>query len=441
MAPRVRYVDSGGASIAWSAVGEGPRELAFVPGFVSHQEILWEEPLVARFFERLSSFARLILWDKREQGLSDRTGRPPTLEQSMDDLRAVLEAAGSERPALVGVSEGGPMTMLFAATYPERVDRLAVIGSYARILAAPGYDAGADPEQLERFCAGMLSHWGEAVGLRAFAPSLADDPRVRAWWARLLRSGASPRTAADLLLLYRQLDVRHVLPAVRVPTLVLHRAGDRLTPVEQGRYVAAHIPAARYVELAGDDHLPFAGDADALLDELQDFLTGTRPPRQADRVLATVLFEDIVGSTRLAAELGDGRWRGLLAEHDRLAADAVQRFGGRVVKTLGDGVLATFDGPARAIRGALAIRDGAGALGLDVRAGLHTGELEQLDGDVGGIAVHIGARVAAAAGPGEVLVSRTVADLVAGSGLAFADRGEHELKGVPDTWRLFAAAT
>jgi class 3 adenylate cyclase len=438
MAPRVRYVKSSGVSIAWSQVGEGPRDLAFVPGFVSHQEVLWEEPRVARFFERLASFSRVILWDKREQGLSDRTGQPPTLEDSMDDLRAVLDAAASPRPTLFGISEGGPMELLFAATYPDRVDRLVVYGSYARLLAAPDFAAGMPGEAYQRFCDRLIAEWGGPVLLRAFAPTLGDDARASAWWGRLLRSGASPRSAGDLLDLYRQIDVRDVLPAIRVPTLVLHRRDDRLILARQGRYLAEHIADARYVELEGRDHLAFAGDTDALLDEIEAFATGSRPRRRPNRILATVLFEDIVDSTRRAADLGDRRWRGLLDAHGAVVEEAVRRYDGRVVKTLGDGTLAIFDGPARAIRSAVAIRERVRELGLDVRAGLHTGELEQMNGDVGGIAVHIGARVAAASDPGEVLVSRTVTDLVAGSGLAFADRGDHELKGVPGSWRLYA---
>jgi class 3 adenylate cyclase len=330
------------------------------------------------------------------------------------------------------------MELLFAATYPDRVERLVVYGSYARLVSTPGFDAGMPEQAYQRFCDRLIAEWGGPVLLREFAPTLAEDPRARAWWGRLLRSGASPRSAGALLDLYRQIDVRDILPAIGVPTLVLQRRGDRMVRPRQGRYLAEHIPGARYVELEGSDHVAFAGDTDAILDEIEAFATGTRPRRTPDRILATVLFEDIVESTRRAADVGDSSWRGLLDAHGAVVEEAVHRYGGRVVKTLGDGTLAIFDGPARAIRSAVAIRAGVRELGLDVRAGLHTGELEQMNGDVGGIAVHIGARVAAASDPGEVLVSRTVTDLVAGSGLVFSDRGDHELKGVPGSWRLYA---
>jgi class 3 adenylate cyclase len=439
MAPAVHYVDSSGVSIAWSQVGEGPIDIAFVAGFISHQEVLWDEPRVAAFFDRLASFSRLILWDKREQGLSDRTGRPPTLEESMNDLRAVLDAAGSERPMLMGISEGGPMELLFAATHPDRVDRLVVYGSWARLLRAPDYPQGLPSEVLEHLRGRLRAEWGGPAVLDTFAPSVVDDPTLRAWWGRLLRTGASPRTVDQLLALYRDIDVRHVLGSITRSTLVLHRRGDQMIRPDQGRYLAEHIPGARYVELDGDDHVAFAGDTTAILDEVQLFATGHRPQHAPERVLATVLFEDIVESTQRAVALGDARWRTLLAAHDRVVAGVVERGHGRVVKQLGDGTLATFDGPARAVRAALAIRQETRGLGLDVRVGVHTGELERIGDDVGGIAVHIGARVAAAAAPGEVLVSRTVTDLVAGSGLRFAPRGEHDLKGVPGRWELAAA--
>lgn len=439
MRPTVRYADSSGLSIAWSQVGHGPFDIAFVPGFVSHQELLWDEPRVAGFFQRLASFSRVILWDKREQGLSDRIGRPPTLEDSMNDLHAVLDAAGSDRPMVLGISEGGPMALLFAATYPDRVDRLAVYGSWSRLMRAPDYPDGLPPRVLDHLGRRLVDEWGGPAALDEFAPSVVDEPGFRDWWGRLLRSGASPRAAAQLLALYRDIDVRGILGSITRPALVLHRSGDRMIRPTHGRYLGQHIPGAGYVELAGDDHLAFVGDAGAVLDEIQLFATGERPERVPDRVLATVLFEDIVASTERAAALGDARWRQLLAAHDRAVGGAVERTGGRVVKHLGDGTLAVFDGPARAVRAAVAMRDEARALGLEVRVGVHTGELERIGDDVAGIAVHIGARVAAAAAPGEVLVSRTVTDLVAGSGLSFAPRGEHELKGVPGRWALAAA--
>jgi pimeloyl-ACP methyl ester carboxylesterase len=434
----IHYADSGSLSIAWTTVGDGPRDLVVIPGFVSHLEVLWEHDLGARFLERLCSFARVIVYDKRDQGLSDRTGRPPTLEQSMDDLHAVLDAAGSRRASLVGVSEGGPMALLFAATYPERTSRLVVAGSWAWIMRGPDHPSGVPREILEAFFGVIRSEWASERVLRPFAPSADRD--ALDWGRRLLRSGSSPAGAASLLELYLDIDVREVLPTIQVPTLVVHRSGDRISPVAQGRYIAEHIPGARFVELPGDNHIPFFGPQDDLLDEIEEHVTGSRSQREPDRVLATVLFTDICSSTALAAQMGDARWRGVLSEHDRLVRREVERRRGRLIKSTGDGALATFDGPARAIEGAAAIRDAVAELGLDVRAGLHTGECELIGDDVGGIAVHIGARVAATAGPGEIRVSRTVVDLVAGSGLRFDDRGEHELKGVPGAWRLLAVA-
>jgi pimeloyl-ACP methyl ester carboxylesterase len=440
MPSEISYADSDGVSIAWRSVGDGPRDLVIVPGFVSHLEAYWDHPLGRRFLDRLTSFARVILWDKREQGLSDRLGRPPTLEESMDDLRAVLDAAGAERPTLVGASEGGPMSLLYAASHPERVAGLVLIGAYARLAEAPGFAPGYAVEDLERFFAVMREHWASDLVFERFAPSASADPGVREWGRRMLRSGSSPAAAQGLLQLYLRTDVRDVLPSVHVPTLILQRVGDQIAPVAHGRYFAEHMPAARYVELPGEDHLPVLGDQDEILDEIEEHVTGTRPVREPDRVLATVLFTDICSSTERAAAMGDARWRNVLTEHDRLVRVEVERRRGRIVKSTGDGALATFDGPARAIAGAAAIRAAVAELGLEVRAGLHTGECELMGDDVGGIAVHIGARVAATAEPGEIRVSRTVADLVAGSGLEFEDRGEHELKGVPGSWRLLAVA-
>jgi pimeloyl-ACP methyl ester carboxylesterase len=434
----IRYADSDGVAIAWTTVGDGPRDLVVIPGFVSHLEVLWESAGGRHFLDRLTAFARVILYDKRDQGLSDRTGRPPTLEQSMDDLHAVLDAARSPQVSLVGVSEGAPMAILFAGTYPERAARLVLIGGYARVTAAPGFDAGYPAETVLDIFADMRRNWGQDEMLFPFAPHATEEERD--FGRRLMRSGSSPSGAQQLMQLYLDLDVRHLLPSIRVPTLVLHRTGDMISRVQHGRYIAEHVPDARYVELPGDNHMPLIGEKDDLLDEIEEFVTGTRPIREPDRVLATVLFTDICSSTERAAEMGDARWRNVLAEHDRLVRREVERRRGRLVKSMGDGALATFDGPARAIEGAAAIRDAIAELGLQIRAGLHTGECELIGDDVGGIAVHIGARVAATAGPGEIRVSRTVADLVAGSGLEFEDRGEHELKGVPGCWRLLAVA-
>ena len=440
MNPETRYAKSGDVNIAYQVVGAGPRDLVLVPGWVSNIEVFWEEPGLSRFLRRLASFSRLILFDKRGTGLSDRVTDLPTLETRMDDVRAVMDAVGSERAALLGYSEGGPMCALFAATYPARTSALIMIGSYGRRTWAPEYPWGPTPEQLEDFFRMCEREWGGPVGLEARGPSVARDERFRQWWARLLRMGASPGANLALLRMNAEVDVRHVLPAVRVPTLILHSVGDRALDVRASRYMAERIPGAKYVELPGDDHLPWLSDADAILDEVEEFLTGVRHGPEPDRVLATVMFTDIVGATERAVALGDRRWRDLLDAHHGLVRRELTRLRGHEVDTTGDGFLATFDGPARAIRCACAISDGARQLGLEIRAGLHTGECELIGNKVGGIAVHIGARVAASAAPGEVLVSSTVKDLVAGSGLRFSDRGVHTLKGVPGEWRLFAAA-
>jgi class 3 adenylate cyclase len=436
--PEIGYARNGDVSIAHMVLGEGPPDLAFVTGFVSHLEVLWESPLVRSFFERLASFSRLIVWDKREQGLSDRLGQPPTLEQGMEDLAAVLDAVGSERSALFGISEGGPMCAMFAASFPERVSHLILYGSYAKLIRSDDHPAGNPPELVESWLERMSSEWGGPAGLSGFAPSAVGDEEIVAWWTRLLRSGTSPRAANALMRMYHDIDVRPILEAITAPTLVLHRAGDRMFPAGQGRAFASLIPGARYVELEGDDHLPAIGDKDALLDEVEEFITGTRRQREPERVLATVLFTDIVGSTERAAAAGDRDWRRLLERHDELVRRELTRFRGREIKQTGDGFLASFDGPARAVECAASIVEQVQALGLQIRAGVHTGECELRDGDIAGMAVHIGARVGASAAAGEVLVSSTVKDLVVGSGLSFEERGIQELKGVPGEWRLYA---
>jgi pimeloyl-ACP methyl ester carboxylesterase len=436
--PAIRYARSGDVNIAYSVFGEGPLDLVYVMGWVSHLEAFWDEPSCARFFRRLGSFSRVILFDKRGTGLSDRVPprELPTLEQRMDDVRAVLDAVGSERTAIFGVSEGGPMSALFAATYPERTSALVMYGSYAKRIPSPDYPWAPTPEERARWLEQLEREWGGAVDLEALAPSKVGDEAFESWWASYLRKGASPGAVVALGRMNTEVDIRQVLPTIRVPTLVLHRTGDRDAAVEGGRYIAEHVPRAKYVELAGDDHLPWVGDQDAVVDEIEEFLTGNRHEPTADRVLATVLFTDIVGSTERAVELGDRRWRELLEAHHAEVRRRLERFRGREVDTAGDGFLATFDGPARAIAAACAIRDAVNALGLEIRAGLHTGECELVGEKIGGIAVHTGARVAAAAAPGEILVSSTVKDLVAGSGIGFEDRGLHELKGV-GTWRLY----
>ena len=435
MQPETKYAKSGDVHIAYQVVGDGPLDLVFVPGWVSHLEHSWEEPSNARFLHRLASFSRLIMLDKRGTGLSDRVSinELPTLEQRMDDVRAVMDAVGSQRAALMGVSEGGAMTALFAATYPERTTALVLYAANAR---HPAHDLTA--EQLQPILDAFERSWGQGMAWPMWAPSRADDPQLKEWGARFERLGGSPGAAVALFRMAAAIDIRKVLPAIRVPTLILHRTGDQALPVMDSRYMAEQIPGAKYVELPGMDHVWFVGDADAILNEVQEFLTGVRPAPEPDRVLATVLFTDIVGSTQRAAELGDRRWRDLLDSYYALSRRELGRFRGREIKTMGDGFLATFDGPARGIRCACAISDSVGQLGLAIRAGLHTGECEMMGDDVGGIAVHIGARVATEATAGEVLVSSTVKDLVAGSGLQFEDRGSHALKGVPEEWRLFA---
>ena len=438
MEAETRYANSNGVNIAYQVHGSGPLDLVLVPGFVSQVELLAEDPSVARFLRRLTSFSRLLVFDKRGQGLSDRPGRPPTLEESMDDLRAVVEAAGFERPAVFGISEGGPMSTLYAATHPDKVSALVLFGTFARMIEAPDFPHGIPAETLDRWGEVVRRDWGGPVALNIWAPSRQGDGEFERWWARLLRQGTSPAGAIALMDLYREIDVRSVLPAVDVPALVIHREGDRMIPVAQARYIAEAIPDARRLELPGEDHLPFAGDLDAILDAVEEFLVGSRDAGESERALATILFTDIVGSTEKAAELGDRGWRQLLERHDAAVRRQLSLHRGREVKTMGDGFLATFDGPARAIRCASAVRDEVAGLGIEVRAGIHTGEVELIGDDVGGMAVNIGARIGALADAGEVLVSSTVRELVVGSGLEFEERGVETLKGAPGEWRLFA---
>jgi len=434
--PETRYTKSGDVHIAYQVSGEGPLDLVFVPGFVSHLEALWEEPRAAQFLQRLGSFSRLICFDKRGTGLSDRVAGIPTLEQRMDDVRAVMDAVGSRRAALFGVSEGGPMSVLFAATYPQRTSALVLYGSYARRAWAPDHPFGRRSEEMAQVFDRMEREWGRPNTLAdMYAPT--GDEAYRRWWGHYLRLAASPGAAIAILRMNMDIDVRHVLPAIRVPALVMHRTGDRVSGIDQGRYLAAHIPGAEMVELPGDDHVPILGDSDAIIDRMKAFLTGIRDAAEYDRVLATILFMDIVGSTERAAQLGDRRWHELLEQYYRMVRRELARFRGRELDTAGDGVFAAFDGPARGIRCASAVREAVRPLTLDVRAGLHTGECEVVGQKLAGIAVHIGARVAANAAPGEVLVSNTVKDLVAGSGIGFENRGTHVLKGVPGEWPLY----
>lgn len=435
MQPVTQYARSGDVHVAYQAFGDGPINLVLVPGFVSNVENYWDQPDLARFLTRLASYARVVTFDKRGTGGSDRVSELPGLDVRMDDLRAVMDAAGIEQAALLGISEGAPLSILFAATYPHRCRALVLYGSFSRF----SYWFATD-EALAAFFGYVEKAWGTGGSIQKFAPSRANDAAFQRWWGRNERLGASPAAVTALMRMNSQIEIDGVLPAVRVPTLVIHRTGDQVVNIAGGRDVAAKIPGARLAEFPGSDHLFYVGEnADDISDAIEEFLTGARGSAVADRVLATVLFTDIVGSTEKAASLGDRRWRALLDDHHAMVRGILTRFRGHEVKTTGDGFLATFDGPARGVRCARAIADEVRSLGIDIRAGLHTGECEIIGDDVGGIAVHIGARVAALAGAGEVLVSSTVKDLVAGSGLRFGSRGVTPLKGVPGEWQIFAA--
>ena len=438
-APRIKYAKCGDISIAYHVVGEGPIDLIIVPGGISNIEVFWELPEYVNWIMRLASFCRVILFDKRGFGMSDRDV-DWTLEERMEDIHAVLDAVDADRAAVYGFSEGGPLAMLFAATYPERVQALILDGTFARTTAAPDYPEGAEQERVGRGLRQLYENaWGEGKTISFFAPSRKDIPAAREFVAKLERATSSPATARKAWRWVSELDVRPVARALRVPTLVLHRTGDHTVLVAMGQWLARNIPGARLFEQQGIDHSPWRSDAvGETVEEVRHFLTGFRGVADIDRILATVLFTDIVGSTEKAGAIGDRHWRDLLANHHAVIRSNLTRFRGNEIKTTGDGVLATFDGPARGVRCACAIADESRPLGIEVRAGLHTGECELMDGDVGGIAVHIGARVAALAEAGEVLVSSTVKDLVAGSGLRFGDRGSQSLKGVPGVWRIFA---
>ena len=437
--PETRYARSGDVHVAYQVFGEGDLDVVLITGFVSHVELTWEHEPAARLLNGLASFARVITFDRRGAGLSDPVSEAPTLEERMDDVRAVMDAAGSARAALVGASEGVPMSILFAATYPQRVQALVCCGGMARSTAADDYPWATPVEALIVSGVELVApYWGQGTMVEVVAPSRADDPATRAFFARMERATASPGMLASMVQMFLDIDVREVVPTVHVPALLLHRRHDRLVNVRNSRWLAEHLPDARLVELPGDDHSLFYETPELAFAEMREFLTGTRATPEPERVLATVMFTDIVDSTSRAAELGDHRWRQALEAHQRAVRQELLRHEGREVKSTGDGFLATFAGPARAIRCARAILDSSQGVGVHVRAGLHTGECETMGDDIGGIAVHIAARVSALAEPGEVLVSRTVKDLVAGSGIEFTDRGEHTLKGVPDTWRLHA---
>ncbi len=436
--PETKYAQSGEINIAYQVVGDAPLDLVLVPGFISHLDIDWEEPRAAHALSRLASFSRLIRFDKRGTGLSDRSVGLPDLETRMDDVRAVMDAVGSERAALYGYSEGGPMCCLFAATYPQRVSALVLYASYAKRRDPDAdYPWAATWAERQAYAADVERNWGEEADRTRMGANV--DEALAAWWLRRARAAASPGAARDLILMNSQIDVRHILPTIAVPTLVLHRTGDGDSNVEEGRYLASRIPDARFVELPGVDHLPWS-DADQIVDEIEDFLTGVRRGPDPNRVLATILFTDLVRSTERAVELGDRQWAALIEAHHATVRRELERFRGRELDVAGDGFFAAFDGPARAVRCATAVRDALRRIGLGVRAGVHTGECEEVGGKLAGLAVVVGARISAAAQEGEVLVSSTVRDLVAGSGLEFEERGERELKGVPGSWRLYAVA-
>jgi pimeloyl-ACP methyl ester carboxylesterase len=436
--PQTRYAKApDGTSIAYQVVGEGPVDLVYATGIWSNVEIMWEHPLWAHFLKRLVKFSRLILFDMRGVGLSDRGPEPPVLELQRDDVAAVMDAAGSEEAIVFGGARAATMAMLFAATHPERTKALILYAPVAKTVSTPDFPHGKSAEEQAMFFARFLVETGTGKNLELQGPSVAADERFVEWWARFERLVASPSAYEELARIFTEVDVREVLPSIHVPTLVIHREGDRIVLERQARYVADQIENATLVELPGEDHLPFVADADAILDEVERFVTGRMPIRQIDTVLATVLFTDIVDSTRRQAELGDVGWKDLVERHHAIVRDLLVTHRGEEQDTAGDGFFVRFDGPARAIRCARSIVESVRSLGIEVRAGLHTGECEIVDGKAGGIAVSIGARVMANAGPSEVLVSQTVKDLVAGSGLAFEDAGEHELKGVPDRWRLY----
>ena len=439
--PETRYVKSDDVHIAYQVLGQGPLDLLFVQGFVSHIEAIWQSPQASDCLRRLASFCRLIIFDKRGVGMSDRGSQIFTLEQRMHDVQAVLDAVESERAALFGVSEGGPMSLLYAATYPHRTSALILYGTYAKRDWAPDYQFGWNSERWDQVLGRMERHWGtpDGISLAMWAPSVAHDKHAADRMASYFRAAASPGAALAIMRMNREIDVRHILPSIRVPALIMHRTAEHVIAVENARYMAEHIPDAKLVEFPGEDHTWWVAGGGAIVEEIEQFLTGQRLAHEPDRVLATVLFTDIVGSTERAAALGDRAWRVLLDAFYSKVRDVLRQFRGREIDTAGDGFLAAFDGPARAVRCAGAIREAVRSLDLKVRCGLHTGECELAGERLAGIAVHIGARVAALAAPQEVLVSQTVRDLVAGSGLTFAERGTHQLKGVPGEWRLFGA--
>jgi class 3 adenylate cyclase len=438
--PRTNFARSGDVDVAYQVTGDGPIDLVYVEGALTHLDIAWELPAYRRYVERLAEFARVVRFDKRGMGMSDRVARATTLEERMDDIRAVLDAVGSHRAVLMGESEGGPLSMLFAAAHPDRTAALVLQGAEVRELIDDDWPWGeSTPDEFEAALAVLPDRWGLGRGIEWIAPSVGENRWAREWLGRLHVNSQTPSGAAAFMRMAFGIDVRDVVPTIAVPTLVLHAAGDRVCHVENGRYLARTIPGATYVELPGSDHVRWF-DPDRALAEVREFLTGSREAANPDRVLATILFTDIVESTRHAAALGDRRWRELVETHHAAVRRELARYRGTEIDTAGDGFLITFDGPARAIRCAAAIIDALRPAGLEIRAGVHTGEVELLDRNVAGLAVHVGARISALAASGQILVSSTVRDLVAGSGILFEDRGSHELKGVPGMWRVFAVS-
>jgi len=434
MQPETRYAKSGEVHVAYQLFGDGPINIVIVPGFVSHVENIWTHPVFARWLNRMGRFARVVIFDKRGTGLSDRVGGLPGVDDRMDDVRAVMDAAGFERAALLGISEGGTLTVLFAGTHPDRCQALILYGSFAKFSSwVP------TKEDLEKFFNYIRSKWGSGKSMANFAPSMENDAAFRQWFGRFERLGASPGDAIKLMQMNSQIDISEILPSIHTPTLVIHRTGDRIVDVEAGRILAERIPGARYVELPGDDHIPQVGEnAELIVDHIEEFLTGSKPMDNIERVLASVLFTDIVGSTARAEEMGDRRWHDLLDAHNNAARQEFSRFRGNEVKSLGDGFLTTFDGPARAIHCAVAVREAMKPLGIEIRIGVHIGEVEFSADDVYGIAVHIASRVAAFAGAGEILTSRTIKDLVAGSGINFKERGRKQFAGLQEPMEIYS---
>lgn len=442
LTPDTRYARLGGDHIAFQVVGEGPRDLVFMSAWFSHVDGRWEEPRFAAMLRRLAGFSRLLVFDKRGSGASDALpSAEPLWEDWADDIRAVMDAAGSDRATVVGVADSGPMAILFAATHPERVSSLVLVNTGARLVrGGDDYPWGLSADDVDRFLRRAKETWGTGGLTDVFSPTAAADERYRQWWAKYQRMGASPGRSTGMARLIFDMDVRDVLPSIRVPTLVLHRRDFRFFPVEFGRHLASHIPGAKLIELEGNDGFIYLGDMNGLVDEIEEFVTGVRREPEIDRVLATVLLTDMVGSTDKAAELGDARWRQLLDAHDEVVRASLAQHRGRLHRTTGDGILATFEGPGRAIRCAFGLRDGLRALGVEARMGIHTGEIEIRGNEIGGIAVHIAARLMAEATSGEIIASSTVKDLVTGSDVSFVDRGVKALKGVPREWQLYAIA-